>query len=194
MEDNSNNLMEEDNKEQEVGINIYLLDTNNNKIQIPVEEIDKELGTTELSDLIKNNELSIEEKNLKASDILSQYIEKRGLPSAEVIHTGLTKKQKKEILRHFTAAYLNSYHDWELRTPWQTYHFSTLGRDIVLLKKTKNRCTFAVWFMIFAYLLSWNTTLLGLVTARMIMFVLTITLFQLIIRIIEMLVEDMSQW
>ena len=118
-------------------IKIVYIDHNNNVREIDVETIDKELGNTELSDLLKDDNISSEDKKELINKILVQYFNKIYTDIYKVETHKISNPQKRVLGRKKFDIYYDRYIEYNIHIPFTDDYFTLniLGKDMSLIKK-----------------------------------------------------------
>ena len=195
MEEMNNN--EDNNIEQHsstFGFYAYYIDESNNKQQISIKDISETLGIDIDNEVVNNNELSVIERNIKIDELVGQYIIEKGIPSAEIIHTGIDKEQEDNLIRAYRKRYMETYQTFEVSLPWHRYTIQMLGKDIELLKRIRNIVLLALLYTTLSRIfVIFNNGFVKLI-AYIILFTLVYTYAKLIIRVVALINDTFRQY
>lgn len=195
MEEMNNN--KDNNIEQHsstLGFYAYYIDESNNKQQISIKDISETLGIDIDNEVVNNNELSVIERNIKIDELVGQYIIEKGLPSAEIIHTGIDKEQEDNLIRAYRKRYMETYQTFEVSLPWHRYTIQMLGKDIELLKRIRNIVLLALLYTTLSRIfVIFNNGFVKLI-AYIILFTLVYTYAKLIIRVVALINDTFRQY
>ena len=175
------------------GFYAYYIDESNNKQQISIKDISETLGIDIDNEVVNNNELSVIERNIKIDELVGQYIIEKGLPSAEIIHTGIDKEQEDNLIRAYIKRYTETYQTFEVSLPWNKYTIQMLGKDIELLRSIRNRVLLALLYATLSRIFGiFNNGFVKLI-AYIILFILVYTYVKLIVRVVALIKENFRQ-
>ena len=175
------------------GFYAYYIDESNNKQQISIKDISETLGIDIDNEVVNNNELSVIERNIKIDELVGQYIIEKGLPSAEIIHTGIDKEQEDNLIRAYRKTYMETYQTFEVALPWHRYTIQMLGKDIELLKRIRNIVLLALLYTTLSRIfVIFNNGFVKLI-AYIILFTLVYTYVKLIIRVVALINDNFRQ-
>lgn len=175
------------------GFYAYYIDESNNKQQISIKDISETLGIDIDNEVVNNNELSVIERNIKIDELVGQYIIEKGLPSAEIIHTGIDKEQEDNLIRAYIKRYMETYQTFEVSLPWHRYTIQMLGKDIELLKRIRNIVLLALLYTTLSRIFGiFNNGFVKLI-AYIILFILVYTYVKLIVRVVALIKENFRQ-
>ena len=175
------------------GFYAYYIDESNNKQQISIKDISETLGIDIDNEVVNNNELSVIERNIKIDELVGQYIIEKGLPSAEIIHTGIDKEQEDNLIRAYRKRYMETYQTFEVSLPWHRYTIQMLGKDIELLKRIRNIVLLALLYTTLSRIfVIFNNGFVKLI-AYIILFTLVYTYVKLIIRVVALINDNFRQ-
>ena len=175
------------------GFYAYYIDESNNKQQISIKDISETLGIDIDNEVVNNNELSVIERNIKIDELVGQYIIEKGLPSAEIIHTGIDKEQEDNLIRAYRKRYMETYQTFEVELPWHRYTIQMLGKDIELLKRIRNIVLLALLYTTLSRIfVIFNNGFVKLI-AYIILFTLVYTYVKLIIRVVALINDNFRQ-
>lgn len=176
------------------GFYAYYIDESNNKQQISIKDISETLGIDIDNEVVNNNELSVIERNIKIDELVGQYIIEKGLPSAEIIHTGIDKEQEDNLIRAYRKRYMETYQTFEVSLPWHRYTIQMLGKDIELLKRIRNIVLLALLYTTLSRIfVIFNNGFVKLI-AYIILFTLVYTYAKLIIRVVALINDTFRQY
>lgn len=191
MNNNKDNNIEQHNST--FGFYAYYIDESNNKQQISIKDISETLGIDIDNEVVNNNELSVIERNIKIDELVGQYIIEKGLPSAEIIHTGIDKEQEDNLIRAYIKRYMETYQTFEVSLPWNKYTIQMLGKDIELLRSIRNRVLLALLYTTLSRIFGiFNNGFVKLI-AYIILFILVDTYVKLIVRVVALIKENFRQ-
>lgn len=175
------------------GFYAYYIDESNNKQQISIKDISEILGIDIDNEVVNNNELSVIERNIKIDELVGQYIIEKGLPSAEIIHTGIDKEKEDNLIRAYIKMYTETYQTFEVSLPWNKYTIQMLGKDIELLRSIRNRVLLALLYTTLSRIFGiFNNGFVKLI-AYIILFILVYTYVKLIVRVVALINENFRQ-
>ena len=176
------------------GFYAYYIDESNNKQQISIKDISETLGIDIDNEVVNNNELSVIERNIKIDELVGQYIIEKGIPSAEIIHTGIDKEQEDNLIRAYRKRYMETYQTFEVSLHWHRYTIQMLGKDIELLKRIRNIVLLALLYTTLSRIfVIFNNGFVKLI-AYIILFTLVYTYAKLIIRVVALINDTFRQY